>query len=91
MDISYTIVGGTNRQPTTTATGGFALYSDYYLTRTNSVLATSTDELVAAFPITTGLNGTSDTVVLVANNITSGGGGVNACNLLSYIRWIELI
>jgi hypothetical protein len=90
MDISYSVSGG-NRQPTTNATGGFALYSDYYLTRINSVLATSTDELVAAFPITTGLNGTSDTVVLVANNITSGGGGGNSCNLLSYIRWIEFV
>jgi hypothetical protein len=78
------------RTPTTTATGGFTLYSDYYITRTNSVIAASTDELIAATPITTGLSGIPDTIVLVANNTTTGGGG-NACDLLALIKWIEFM
>lgn len=75
---------------TCTVTGGTILYSDYYITRTNSVIATTTDELVAAYPITTGLSGVPDTVVLVANNITSGGGG-NTAYLLAFLKWIEFI
>lgn len=78
------------RVPTTTATGGFVLYSDYYITRTNSIIAATTDELIAAQSITTGLSGVPDTIVLVANNTTSGGGG-NACDLLAIIKWIEFM
>lgn len=86
MDISYNGA----RTPTTTATGGFVLYSDYYITRTNSIIAASTDELVAAQAITTGLSGVPDTIVLMANNTTTGGGG-NACDLLALIKWIEFM
>jgi hypothetical protein len=86
MDISY----GAQRLPTTTATGGFVLYSDYYTTRVNSVIASTTDEIVAAFPLTTGYSGIPDTVVLVANNTVPGGGG-NSCDVLANIRWIEFM
>lgn len=69
---------------------GYMLAADYFVTRTNSTLASSTDELVAAPAITTGLSGISDIVVLAANNLTTGGGG-NSTDLLSNIRWIEIM
>lgn len=86
MDI---LKNGAN-EPITEASGGFVLYSDYYTTRTNSVIVSSTDELVAAFPITMGLNGIQDTVVLVTNTIAAGGGG-NSCDVLANIKWIEFM
>ena len=69
---------------------GYMLAGDYFVTRTNSVLASSTDELVSAPTITTGLSGVSDIVVLAANNLTTGGGG-NSTDILCNLRWIEIM
>ena len=71
-------------------TAGYVLAADYFVTRTNSTLASSTDEIVAAPSITTGLSGVSDIVVLAANNLTTGGGG-NSTDILSNIRWTEIM
>lgn len=73
---------------TITAGTGFPLYTNYYTTRTNSIIETTTDAIVAAYPITTGLSGVSDVVVLVANHIASGSSSVD---LFAAIRWLELI
>lgn len=69
---------------------GYMLAGDYFVTRTNSTLTSSTDELVAAPAITTGLSGVSDIVVLAANNLTTGGGG-NSTDILCNLRWIEIM
>jgi hypothetical protein len=69
---------------------GYMLAGDYFVTRVNSVLATTTDELVAAPAITTGLSDISDIIVLAANNLTTGGGG-NSTSLLSNLQWIEIM
>ncbi len=68
-------------------TGGTILYSGFYSTRENSVINTTTDELVAAPAITVGLTGTSDVAVLVANAYTTG----TDPKLYTSLTWIELI
>jgi hypothetical protein len=73
---------------TVTPNTGFSLYTNYFATRTNSVIETTQEAVVAAYPITTDISGITDTVVLVANHIATG---VSTVDILAFIRWVELI
>jgi hypothetical protein len=73
---------------TITSNTGFPLYTDYYTTRVNSRIEITQDAVVAAYPITTNISGTTDTVVLVANHISTGADNVA---VLAFLRWVELI
>lgn len=76
---------------TINANTGFPLYTNYFTTRTNSVIETTQDAIVSAYPITTDISGISDTVVLVANHIKVGGISGDSIDVFAFMRWIELI
>jgi hypothetical protein len=81
-------VAKTTAMPTfNTITGGTILYSGFYATRENSTFNTTTDELIASIPITTGINNVPDVVVLLANTYSTG----TDPRLYFSVQWIELI
>jgi hypothetical protein len=84
--VAFNNTGGTAL--TITPNTGFPLYTDYYTTRVNSRIEITQDAVVAAYPITTDISGTPDTVVLVANHIATGASDIS---VLAFLKWVELI
>ena len=71
--------------PITDVSGGKEIYSGFYASRDYNQLTTSIDEIIASQSITVGLNGRSDTIVLVTNNLL----GTSRVNYA--LKWIEYI
>jgi hypothetical protein len=71
----------------TNLTGGSILFSGFYATRDYNQLNSSIDELNASQPITMGLSGNPDIVVIAANNL----GATAAADLYYFVKWVEYI
>jgi hypothetical protein len=70
-------------------TGGHIIFSGFVVSRDQSVLGFSTDELIATFPVGSNIAGdVPDEVVLAVNVITSSGGNPS---IFAFMEWLELM
>lgn len=65
---------------------GIVLYNNFYNTRQNALLFSSTEEMISQPPITVNLRGVSDTVTVLANSLNS-----SQNTLYASVEWIEFI
>ena len=73
---------------TYTAGTGKVLDMNFWSNRTNSILYTSTDELLNAPGLCFNtFTNTSDKITLIANNFTTGG----STSVWAFLQWIEII
>jgi hypothetical protein len=87
--ITFGLIGAIGNVVASDVTGGDTIYSGFYAQRAITQIGYTTDELVAAYPISTNIAGTtSDEFILVANSIAQSG---SASRIYAFLEWMTFM